>query len=73
MNFCVVPEWYCQRGHCWFVAVVLCILLVINNEEGEVWNVKAMNLRTGNGSFGVHRWNSATQRELVTSNDHVHC
>ena len=43
-------EWWCQRGHCLFVAVVFYILLII---EGEVWNVKAevkaMNLRTGGG------------------------
>ena len=49
------------------------ILLII---EGEVWNVKAevkaMNLRTGIGCFGVYRWNSSTQSELVTSSDHVH-
>ena len=29
-------EGCCQRGHCLFVAVVFCILSVINNEEGEV-------------------------------------
>ena len=43
-------EWWCQRGHCLFVAVVFHILLII---EGEVWNVKAevkaMNLRIGSG------------------------
>ena len=56
-----------------FVAVVFCVLLII---EGEVWNVKAevkaMNLRTGSGCFGGYRWNSSTQGELVSSSDHVH-
>ena len=65
-------EWWCQRGHCLFVAVVFYVLLII---EGEVWNVKAevkaMNLRTGIMCFGVYRWNSSTQSELVTSSDHV--
>ena len=37
------------KRDCLFVAVVFCILLVMNNEEGEVWNVKAMNLRAGSG------------------------
>ena len=66
-------EWCCQRGHCWFVAVVFCILLVINNDEGAVWNVEAMNLRNGSGSTGVYRWNSSTQGEVITSSDHAHC
>ena len=52
-----------------FIAVVFYILLII---EGEAWNVKAMNLRTGSGCFRVCRWNSSTQSELVTSSDHVH-
>ena len=38
-----------------FVAVVFCILSVVDNEEGEVWNLKAMNLRTGSGSIEVNR------------------
>ena len=37
---------------CYFV---FCILLITENEEGEVWNVKAMNLRTGSGSIAVYR------------------
>ena len=55
-----------------FVAVVFCILVIIDNEEGEVWNVTAMNLRTGSASIGVYIWNSSTQSELVTSSDHAH-
>ena len=43
-----------QRGQCLSVAVVFCILLIIDNEGGEVWNVKAMNLRTGS----VTNWES---------------
>ena len=66
-------ERWCQGRNCLFVAVVFCVLLII---EGEVWNVKAevkaMNLRTGSGCFGGYRWNSSTQGELVTSSDHVH-
>ena len=46
-----------------FVAVVCCILSVIDNEEGEVCNVKAMNLRARSGSIGMYRWNSLTQSE----------
>ena len=65
-------EWCCQRRHCWFVAVVFCILLVVNNEEGEVWKVNVMNLRTRSGSVGVCRWNSSRQKELVSSSDHIH-
>ena len=38
-----------------FVAVVFCILSVVDNEEVEVWNMKAMNLRTGNGPIEVNR------------------
>ena len=48
-------EWCWQRGHCLFVAVVFCILLIIDNEEEEVLNVKAMSLRTASGSIGVYR------------------
>ena len=55
-----------------FVTFIFCILLVVDNEEGEVWHVKAMNLRTGSGSIGVYRWNSSKQSDLVTSSDHVH-
>ena len=44
---------------------------MIDTEDGEVWNVKPMNLRTRSGSIGGYRWNSSTQSELVTSNDHV--
>ena len=47
------------------VAVVYCILLIIDNEAGEVWNEKAINLRTGSESIGVYRWNSSTQSEHV--------
>ena len=53
-----------------FVSAVFLII------EGEVWNVKAevkaMNLRTEGGCFGVYRLNSSTQGGLVTSSDHVH-
>ena len=63
MNFCVVHRVVLSKRDCLFVVVVFCILLVIDNEEGEVWNVKAMNLRTGSGSIGIHRWNSSTQIE----------
>ena len=61
-----------SKRDCLFVVVVSCILLVIDNEEAEVWNVKAMNLKTGSGSIEVYRWNSSTQSEPVTSSDHVH-
>ena len=40
--------WCCQRGHCLFVGVVCFILLVMNNEKGEV-----LNLITGKGVY----WN----------------
>ena len=63
MNFCVVHTVVLSKRDRLLVAVVFCILLVIDNEEGEVWNVKAMNLRTRSGSIGMYRWNSLTQSE----------
>ena len=75
MNFCVVHRVVVSKRTLLvlFVAVVFYVFLII---EGEAWNVKAevkaMNLRTGSGCFGVYRWNSSTQSELVTSSDHVH-
>ena len=60
MNFCVVHSVVLSNRDCLFVVVVFRILLIIDNEEGEVWNVKAMNLRTGNGSIGMYRWHSST-------------
>ena len=51
------------------VAFVFYILLLIH---GEVWNVKAMNLRTGSGCFRVYKWTSSTQSKLVTSSDRFH-
>ena len=66
MNFCVVHRVVLSKRDCFFVAVVFCILLIIDNEAGDVWNVKAMNLRTRIGSIGMYRWNSSTQSE----NDH---
>ena len=60
MIVCVVHRVVLSKRDCLFVAVVFCILLVIDNEEGEVWNVKSMNLRTGSGSIGMSRWNSST-------------
>ena len=52
---CVVHRVVSSKRDCLFVDVVFRILLVIDNEEGEVWNVKAMNLRTGSGSIGIYR------------------
>ena len=62
-EFLYCPRVVLSKRDCLFVAVVFCILLVIDNEEGEVRNVKAMNLRTGGGSIGMYRWNSSTQSE----------
>ena len=42
MNFCVFHTVVLSKRDRWFVAVVFCILSVIDNEEGEVWNVKAI-------------------------------
>ena len=42
MNFCVAHRVVLSKKDCLFVAVVFCIVLVINNEKGEVWNMKAM-------------------------------
>ena len=56
------------------LAVVFCTLLIIDDEGGEVWNVKAMNLRNGNGSIGVYSWSSSTQSEVAAdSSDNIHC
>ena len=63
MNFCVVHTVVLSQRDSLFVAVVFCILSVIDNEEGEVWNVKAMNLRTRRGLIGMYRWNSLTKSE----------
>ena len=60
-----------SKRDCLFVVVVFYILLIIDNEKGEVWNVKAMNLRTGSGSIRIYGCNSSTQNALLTSSDHV--
>ena len=38
MNFCFVHRVVLSKRDCLFVSVIFCILLVIDNEEREVWN-----------------------------------
>ena len=59
VNFCVVHRMVLSNRT---LLVCCCTLLTIDNGEREVWNVKAMNLRTGSGSIGVCRWNCSTQK-----------
>ena len=60
MNFCVVRRVVLSKRTLFVCCCCMLHSLIIDNEEGEVWNLKAMNLRTGSGSIGAYGWNSST-------------